>query len=282
MRSSDKTLISILTILVSVISYSLAQPDGDSWAKISKSGTGEVSIVYYEQAGLIEKNKTGQLQGLIVEILNQFVAFIKTNYNYLVTLKYTQEEDAVKFFQVIDFKPNVLGVGNISITDERKLKYKFTPPYIPNVLQLITNMKTPTISTMKDLAGLNGYNGYVVAPSSTERVIERILKAYLPLSHITSKETDLLVFDAIVKDPKSFSIFDFTELLTAKRRNILIKAHPVPLEKTEDFGFIMSKKSDWDIVWNKFLTEDYKSSAEFRKNVVKYLGPLYLQRLKKN
>ncbi|GHM99309.1 hypothetical protein WSM22_07990 [Cytophagales bacterium WSM2-2] len=256
-----------------------AQTEGETWAKIKTAGKGELRMLFYEQAALIEYNKTGQLQGLLVDIVSHFTDFVKKNYNVTLVLKYIQEEDNTKYFQVINSQSNLLGVANISITEERKLKYKFTPPYMPNIVQLITNVKSPTILTMDELtANLKGCNGYAIESAISQSLLEKMKKKNLPSCNIIIAETGLQMLEGVSKDPKGFGIVDFTELLTAKRKNLSVKSHPIQLEKTEDLGFVMSKKTDWDVIWKEFLTEDYRTSLEFRRSVAKYLGSIYLQK----
>lgn len=257
-----------------------AQFNGNSWAEVDKNGKGVLDIIYFEQAGLIENNKAGQKQGVCVDMLNHFTSFVESKYKKKITLKLFREEDGNKFYQLIDRNPYLLGVGNISITQERKLKYKFTPAFMANKLQLITNSATQSITTTNELTTkLNGYTAYVLASSISKAVLGKIKKSYLPTVKIIEKPTALLTLEAVSNDPKSFTIIDFTELLTAKRKNLDIKWHPLEMEKTEDLGFIMPKKSDWDVIWGEFLTAQYLDSTDFKKSIIKNFGPSFLSTL---
>lgn len=248
-----------------------------SWAYSNKFGQGELFIVYYDQIGLVEKNQSGQLQGFCIDLLNQFVDYVDDKHGKRISLRFFQQEDFNKYCELLEKQPFWLGIGNISITNERKLKYKFTPPYMANVLRLVTNVNTASILKPDELSiRLQGHNGYAISSSVSETVLEKMKKSAVPSINIHLKETAMQTLEAVSNDPKGFSIIDFTEVLTAKRKNLPIKFHPIKMDRTEDLGFMMSKKSDWDVIWNEFLTDEHKSGSSFRASLKKYFGSDFL------
>src|SRR5687768_6376915 len=101
---------------------------GDSWAKVKSSGSGTLSIVYYEQPGLIFKSADGQMKGVCADIITDFQKFIETKYGKKITVKYVGEEtEFPAFLEMIQQTHHILGVTNTTITEERKKVMKFTP-----------------------------------------------------------------------------------------------------------------------------------------------------------
>ncbi|MFN8887011.1 MAG: hypothetical protein ACK5WF_06100, partial [Cyclobacteriaceae bacterium] len=59
-----------------------------------------------------------------------------------------------------------------------------------------------------------------------------------------------------------------------------LKKQAIEFGKPEELAFVMSKQSDWDGVWKEFLTDEYRKSAKYRKNIAENLGSAVLSILK--
>ncbi len=253
---------------------------GQSWSGVKKQGRGTLDVIYYEQPGLIEKTGGGQFRGANVELINQFVSFVEKKYGTKLTPNFYNEEDGNKFYEIIASNLYTLGVGNISMTSERMLKYKFTPPVIPNIMILMSHSDSPTISKIDELRNsFKDHTSVAIAGSTSIPLLERIKGKYLPSLSITVVPSSTVLLETIQNTPKSFSIADFTELISAQRNKMKLKRHPVMLERAEDTGFMMSKKSDWDTVWNEFLTSEFKNSNAYKKIISENLGSTFLNSL---
>ena len=85
---------------------------GDSWAQVKAAGSGTLTVVYYEQAGLIQ-DVAGKPQGLCVDVLNDFVAFVQTKYQKKLTIQFAGKEPVFsEFLSETQKSTNVLGVTN--------------------------------------------------------------------------------------------------------------------------------------------------------------------------
>ena len=115
-----------LTFLILLFSTSsvCAQLQSDSWESVKSTGKGTLSIVYYEQPGLIQKSQ-GQMKGVCVDILAEFKKFVKDKYNKDIEINYARnEKEFANFLKVVQTTNSVLGVTNTSITEERKKIFK--------------------------------------------------------------------------------------------------------------------------------------------------------------
>jgi ABC-type amino acid transport substrate-binding protein len=255
----------------------LAQYKGDSWEKVKKSGSGTLTVVYSEQPGLIQ-NIDGKMKGVCVDILTDFSRYVKTKYGKDVTVKYAGEEkDFANFLKVVQTTPNILGVTNTSITEDRKKIMKFTPTFLTSRLVLLTNDKAPSIKSLNDLPKIYaGFDAEVITGSTHVKYMEKIKKDYYPDLKITYAPSSESIIKNLKVNTRMFSILDFTEYVGIIRRKLPVKRQEVELGDAEPLGFIMSKQSDWDIPWNEFLTPDYRKSVEYKKIIAENLGSTFL------
>ncbi|MFM8912036.1 MAG: substrate-binding periplasmic protein [Flammeovirgaceae bacterium] len=177
----------LATLLISCFLSAAGQrSEGDTWAKVKSSGSGTLAVLYYEQAGLIQ-DVSGKPQGLCVNILNDFAAFVQKKYGKTVTIQYVAKEPVfTKFLATTEKSPNLLGVTNVTVTEERKKVLKFTPPFISNPVVLLTHKDAPAISSFAEISKkLDGYSAEIIAGSTHVKFINKIKKENWPNLNIT-------------------------------------------------------------------------------------------------
>ncbi len=177
MKRSLLFLTCILVIISSV--ESLSQ---DSWSNVLKKGEGTLGIIYYQQPGLIQKDNTGELSGLCIAILNDFVDFVYKKYDKKITIKYVAEEPVFSsFLEKIKTTPNIIGIGNITITAERKKFIQFTESYLTNPVILLSHKSAPDITALDQCAEkFKDYTALVIGQSTHEQYMASIKKKILP------------------------------------------------------------------------------------------------------
>lgn len=271
----------ILLLLLAGSNVFSQKPEGDSWATVKSNGAGTLAVIYYEQAGLI-KDENGKPEGLCVEILKDFVTFVQTKYQKKLVIKYVGKEPVfTNFLSTTQASDNILGVTNVTITDERKKILKFTPPFISNPVVLLTHKDAPAVANLSELSKkLNGYSAEIIGSSTHVKYINKIKKENWPGLSIAYGPSGPEILKKIETNPKLFTILDFTEFVDANRKRLPIKKQNIELGEPEQLAFIMSKKSDWDVIWKEFLTDDYRKSPKYRKIVSDNLGMAFLSVLK--
>lgn len=249
----------------------------DSWKKVKDTGTGKLSVIYFDSPGLIT-NASGQLKGLCVDILNDFAAFVKTNYNKSLTIDYiSAEKDFQQFLNKVQTSDYVLGVTGINITESRKQIFKFTPSYLTSPTVLITNKEVANISQPTDLVDLAPYS---LNKGAHSEVIKDLLKKISSKKEITFLASPEEIVEKVSITPKSFTVLGINDYLEAARRGLNVKVQNLKVGTPEVFGFIMPKKSDWDAPWSAFLTEKYLNSPSYKKSISTNLGNAYLNFVK--
>jgi ABC-type amino acid transport substrate-binding protein len=251
---------------------------GDSWAKVKSSGSGTLSIVYNEQFGLIFKVPNGNVSGVCVDIISDFQKYVETKYGKKITVKYVgQEPEFSTFLKVVQTTPNILGVTNTTITEERKKVMKFTPAFMNTQLVLLTNKSAPSIKNLSELPTVfAGFTAEILSGSTHVEHIEKIKKAYHPTLKVTYVPSAENIVKNLSTNAKIFSVLDFTEYIGVVKRRLPVKRQDIEFENSEAVAFIMSRHSDWDEVWNEFLTPEYRQSVRYKEIITKNLGSSFL------
>ncbi len=255
---------------------------GDSWSKVKSNG-GTLTIIYYEQPGLIYKDPaSGKMKGVCVDILGDFAQFVQTKYNKIVEINYAGQEQVFKIFlSITQSTPNILGATNVTITEERKKTLKFTPSFMNNPVVMLTHTDAPNINRVDEIGtAMKDYSAKVITGSTHAKIIEKIKKENAPALKVTYANSGGEILKELSGASKYFTILDFTEYLDATRRQLPVKRQNVNFGADEELAFIMAKQTDWDQPWNEFMTKEYRSSIRYRKIIVENLGSNFLAILK--
>lgn len=270
----------ILFLLFSQIAFS-QKYTGDSWAKVKSSGSGTLTIFYYEQPGLIYK-EGGQMKGACAELLVEFTKFVEKKHGKKITIKYAGEEPVFSEFllQAQQCK-DAMGVTNVTVTEDRKKLMKFTPAFLSNPVVMISHKDAPALASLSEISDkFNGYSAEIISGSTHTKHMERVKKDYMPKLKIASAPSGSEILKKIESNPKLFTILDFTEYIDATRKNLPVKRQNVDFGAADELAFIMNKQSDWDIIWKEFMTPDYRKSVRYRKIIADNLGASFLSVLK--
>jgi ABC-type amino acid transport substrate-binding protein len=271
-----KTLIALFFLTTFFASAQKYQ--GDSWAKVKSSGSGTLALVYNEQFGLISKGADGNVTGVCVDIISDFQKYVETKHGKKITIKYVGEEPEFStFLKVIQATPNILGITNTTITEERKKIMKFSPTFMTTQQVLLTNKNAPPLKSLSELPSVfAGFTAQILAGSTHVQHIEKIKKDHYPALKITYIPSAETIIKNLTTDTKAFSILDFTEYIGVVKKKLPVKRQDVEFGNSEAVAFIMSKQTDWDEVWNEFLTPDYRKSVRYKEIITKNLGPSFL------
>ena len=249
---------------------------GDSWQSVIQKGSGTLSVVYYEGTGMVNKDKSGKMTGLCVDILNDFTKFVKTKYGKTVRIKYVhQEKDWTKFLETIAAsKGGVVALSNITITMERKKKMGFTPPFITNPMIMLTHTEAPKISNVSELkTTYKDYSAIVVGGTTHVNYAKAMQKIHNPDLKIVYGKTPAEIMDRTAKEKNLFAIIDMTEYYYAVHNKLPLRRQAVSVSNNrEKLGFALPKGTEWEQIWKEFLTPEYKKSEAYKQIITQNLG----------
>lgn len=265
--------------MMTVFSVTAQKYSGNSWSQVKSQGKGTLACVYYETPGLIFKDpETGQMKGVCVDILQSFATYVKDTYGKDLTIRFVGQEQIFTNFLNESLKsPNVLGVANVSITAERKKYMAFSPSYMKNPMVLLTHNSAPSLNELTEIKTIfAGFSAETITGSTHVEYISSIKKNYFPDLKVTYTTGGAIILNKLKTNNRLFTVLDFTEYFDAIKKRLPIKRHNVELGEAEELGFIMAKGSDWEPLWNEFLTREYTSSIEYRKIIAENLGTAFL------
>jgi putative glutamine transport system substrate-binding protein len=250
---------------------------GDTWAQVKAAGQGTISLAYVETPGFAYKDGSGKLTGICVDIMGDFVAWVNANKGVKLQSKFVGDGSNFQgmYAKVKASTGGVFGLGNITITDERKREVKFSPPFITNFAILITQNTIPTLAKLDDIStAFAKLTAYTAKGTLNEKRILELKQRYFPEMKIVTLDTSPEVYQKIFTDPNSFSYLDLAFYLKAVSEQKPVKRHPVGDKSAEQFGFIMPLNSDWQPVLDEFFASGggYTNSTQYKGILTKHLG----------
>jgi membrane-bound lytic murein transglycosylase MltF len=263
----------ILAFICGFISYA---QNFDSWEKVKRQGEGKLSVIYFETPGFFVM-ENGRAKGLCPELLNNFIAFVKNKYDKNLTLDIISEEkDFPVFLERVRSTPNLLGAGEVTITEDRKSSMKFTPPFLAMPLVLVTYKANPSLGSLTDL---KTYFPYTLTNGSWSIVVDRLQKKFSPSNKVTYLNEVKDILRKVSQTPSGYTAISLGVFLDASRRGMNVKMENVSLGNPEMIAMAMSKSSDWDVVWEEFLTEGYIKNPAYKKSIARNLGSVFLEKM---
>lgn len=254
----------------------MAQYSGDTWASVKSKGSGQVSFAYVETPGFVYK-QNGQLTGICVDIMKDFIAYVNKSKGVNVTYKFVGDGSSFSgmYNKVKNSSGGVFGLGNITITDARRSEVQFSPPFITNFAVLITPRDVPTLKSMSNIAEtFAGFTAYTAKGTLNEKRLMDLKNKYYPSMKVSYVPSSPDALDKIISDNKSFTYLDVAFYLDAVQNGKPVKRHPVGDQGSEKFGFIMPLNSDWAPLMEEFFAANggYINTIEYKKILAKHLG----------
>jgi ABC-type amino acid transport substrate-binding protein len=282
-----KSKLAFALLLLSVTLSYAQNYTGDSWAQSKAKGAGTLSVAYVETFGFVYK-EGDQLTGVCVDILKDFTKYVKDTKGVSLEIKFVGDGSSFKgmYEKVKASSGGVFGLGNITITDQRKKEVKFSPPFITNLAFLITQNSVPNLVKMDDIATTFGkLTAYTAQGTINEKRINELKQKYFPAMKIVTTATSQEVFEKLTTDPNCFAYLDLAFYLEAVQKRKSVKRHAIGDKASEQFGFAMPMNSDWQPLLEEFFEKangGYTNSAAYKTILKKHLGEIGIKLLQFN
>ena len=252
------------------------QISGDTYAKAKAAGYGTITLSYVETPSFASANQQGQIEGLCVDLMEAFTAYVKEKEGITLNTGWKTIGDPNDFkvcmANMKAAQGGVFGLGNITITEQRKKEYHFSPPFISNITVIITHREVPTLTSINKIGNaFKGLKAYTVRGTTNELRILEIKQKHIPDLEVVYTEASTDMLELVSKDRQSFSNLDFTYYLAILKNQLPIKRHPVGDKSAEQFGIIMPKSNDWEPLMNSFMAS-FTETTEYRKIISRHLG----------
>ena len=260
------------------------QYHGDSWATAKANGQGNLAVVYYQIPGMIEANADGSMSGVCVDLLQSFADYVDSRYRVKLKIDYQGQERAFnQFLDASNTGNQVLGVSTVSITPERQETMNFTPPFMNNMLVMLTHHAVPSLDSWENIPKyLEGRKALAIAGGNNVAYLEYIRENYYPDMKIELRASEKVILSEMSNNADYFTILDFTDYYDAVKRRLPLRRQNLDLSDhfQESFGFILSQDSDWGPIWEAFLTADFRNGMAYKKIITDNLGGSFVSLVK--
>lgn len=269
-------LFSTVVLFVAPIYLHAQALSADTWASCEKNKKGEI-ILLHINAPFVAEKINGERKGICVEVMSEFVAFVKAEKGIDLKVKNIDAPDNFsKFLDVVTASSGgVFGVADVTITDERKKQLKFSPAYMNNFPVLVTNNVIPRFQKEEEI--FKNYSlktAYTVKNTIHEKRVFLLRDKFNLNINIEYLPSSIEILEKIANDRTSFALVDAIFYLEAVKKSKPISVQMLKGEEFEEYGVIMPKNSDWDPIIKEFFERNggFIQSTRYKKILFDNIG----------
>ncbi len=255
---------------------------GDTWETALRSGKARI-VVTYAEVPKYSEIVDGDPIGICFEIMDHFVEYVETRYGINISIEYKSITDPTNFQAFLNSvrgsTGGVFGLGDVSITEDRKNQFEFSPPYLSNIAILVTSKSVLNLSDLSLISTeFKGMKAAVQKGSSHDKRVKKLQQLYggFDIEYVDNSAEKL---EKTTSSTTYFTYIDFPNYVNAVLDGIDIKRHAKGDDSGGKFGLIMPKGSDWSPIMNAFFRSDggYTLSEKYRESLRRNLGEKILR-----
>lgn len=282
MRSRQTAFLILCFVIFLPSQHVFGQLTSSTYADALRTKRATLLLTHVHSPQFAILNDEGKLEGLCVDVMEAFGDFLQQEKGIATVFKRhasgNPEDFDLFMSEMRTAKGAVFGIGNITITDERKAYYQFSPSLISNFTMFISNQSAPDISEASSIPQQwEGYHAYAVKGTTNEQEILKLKSEHFPSLEIRYKESSEEIIDMIPTDPRGFANVDFIYYM-ALNRDSPIKKHLLRDSNKQELGIVLPKNSDWQPVFKEFMN-GFKNTIEYKKLLTDHLGTVTLRLL---
>ena len=235
-----------------------------------------IKALYVPSQGFAESTPDGEPTGFTVELIRDFHQFVEAKHERSIDLIFEEETDWRTFYNRIkEGEGNKIGMGNVTITEERKKELNFSPPYMNNVAALISHADAPALESLEDLAQVfEGRKALAFEGTLHEQRLRQLVENYMPEADIEMAHTNDEIMERVAAADEYFAFIDLYNFQRGMMRGLDMQHHPVADESEEQFGYILPLESKWIDDINEWFHTDggLINSDRYKSLMKKHLG----------
>lgn len=243
-------------------------------------------INYYSQVAFAE-DRNGEVKGLEVDIINEYVNWLKTKKQQPFVTKYIKFTDFDQFYSGSSSAgKNKIGLGSVTVNSERMKQADFTSAYLKNVSFCITNGNAPDIKlkTPEEIVKVLGHMTALTLTNSTlNKRLSDIKKAYIPDLRIVHRPSEVAILDDIARNILYFGYVDAVSFWFYLKTNPtkFLKMQKVMSQSHEELAFLLPKGSQHRELFNEFFNgpAGFKKNKSYKVILEKHLGSYMTQNM---
>lgn len=245
----------------------------------SQSSADTLYVNYYSQVAFAQE-VNGEVKGLEIDIINNYITWLKSRKQMDVTVKYVKFNDFDQFYsKTRAATKNTIGLGSVTVNAERRKEVDFTPAYLKNVSFCVTNGNAPDIKAKNHdeiVKVLGSMTGLTLANSTLNKHLEDLRKAHLPELKIQNRQDEVKIMDEIARNVLYFGYVDavsFWSYLKSNPSKFLKNQKTMSLSQ-EELAFVLPKGSKHLESFNEFFNgaAGFRKSKEYTSVLERHLG----------
>ncbi len=227
----------------------------------------------------------GQEKGIEIEIINEFVGWMRLKKKPNLSVKYVPHTDFEEFYKAVKKGPkNNIGLGSVTISADKAKEVEFSVPYLKDVAFCITNGNSPDVKTKTPdniVRALGSMSALTIEKTSLDKYLHELKKQYLPDLRILNEISEEKILNEISKNVLYFAYVDAITFWYYLKTNPgkFIKMQRSLNQSKEQLGFIFPKGGKNKALFDEFFggPTGFKSSTKYRAILEKNLGSYMTQ-----
>ncbi|MDO8999597.1 MAG: transporter substrate-binding domain-containing protein [Bacteroidota bacterium] len=234
-------------------------------------------FVHYFEKSPFSSTEAGASKGLEIDVLNDYLLWLKTTKKTTLVPKYVGYRDFEQFYiSVKNASKNTIGLGSVTINPEKIKEIEFTCPYLKNVAFCITNGNAPDIKAKTQpeiIKALGIMTALTVTNTTLNKYTTELKKTYLPDLKIMAQTDATKILNDIAKNVLYFGYVDAVTFWSFVKNNPgkFVKNQKQLMQAKEEYGFILPKTNVHKASFNEFFT-GFKKTNNYSLTLEKHLG----------
>lgn len=255
-----KKVIGTIVLFVAILFSNVYAQRANTWQNTQALESGVLNVQYFENFPYSYSDPLGNLTGIEVDIIREFLNWLKESKGISVNVNFIKNTDFREFYESVKSgNEGIMGIGSVTITQERLKDIKFSPAYLRNQSFLITQGNVPSLKSVNEIPQrFDTLTAVTVKGSSHEAILNRLKANQFPRMRVQNVSSPELVFDLI----NSGKYFGYADILTywsylQKKKKAYLKFHPAATVLNENLAFIFPRNSDWDRAFTEFFESGF-------------------------
>lgn len=272
MTQKNKKLRSFYAIIVVFLSFCSFAQSVDT-----------MRINYFNQTPF-SYTEASVVKGIEIDIVNEYILWLKSKKKMNLYMKQVAFDDFDSFYaSTKKGDKNTMGLGSVTISQDRATEIDFSAPYLKNVAFCVTNGHAPDVkskSADEILRSLGSMNALTINNTSLNKYIVELKKNYIQDLKISYKTDEIKILDEISRNVLCFGYVDAVGFWFYLKNNPgkFLKMQKILNQSKEELGLIMPKGSPHKALFNEFFAT-FKVSPAYRGILERYLGAYMTQNM---
>lgn len=218
----------------------------------------------------------GKLTGVTVDLLREFARYLSETYDIQLDLSFERQKHWPTFYtDIVDAGDGVIGMGNVTITEERRSELVFSPPYMTNIASLITHHNAPELIEPDHLkTTLGGRTALAFEGTLHEQRLRKLTGQYYPEASFRMAGSNDEILGLVSASDQYFAYIDLYNYWRAVERGLPLRRHESADQASEQFGYIMPLNTSWEPVLREFFehADGITASERYHSILSDHLG----------